>query len=440
MKFNIKKLNDPILRASTEEVADFGMETQSFIDDMIETMRKSDGIGLAAPQVGNRKKIIVCEYQAEENSKIKSFPLTILCNPGIVSSSKECVSMVEGCLSFPGLEIIVKRPKEVTVSGLDRSGKPIEIKADGLFSRVLQHEIDHLNSTLLIDHIKKVNVVFIGTGTLGGPALEALATDPQYNIKLVVTGDNKTISREHKKSTNPIEQIAGKYKLEILKTKNINEQSVTDRLKETKCELAVMADFGQIISKKILELYKYGIINIHPSLLPRHRGPSPVQQTILDGDKITGVSLILTSEKMDSGKIISQASVELRGTETATILKDYLAGVGASLLLNSIPYYITKDLKPFDQDEAGATYNKQFKKEDGEVDEKTPKEVVDRKIRAFSIWPKVYTTIKGKRILLIAGHFEKDGSYLLDRVKPEGKNEMTYEDYKRGYRSELTFY
>jgi methionyl-tRNA formyltransferase len=348
--------------------------------------------------------------------------------------------MVEGCLSFPGIEIIANRPKEVIVTGLDRYGKPVELSANGLFARVLQHEIDHLNSTLLIDHIKELEVVFIGTGTLGSPTLEALAMDPQYNVKLVVTGGSKSISRDHHKKTNPIEQIALKYNLPLLKTKNINDKSIIEEIKKTKCQMAIMADFGQILGKEILTIFKFGIINIHPSLLPRHRGPSPVQQTILDGDKITGVSLILTGEKMDAGKIISQVSVELRGTETATILKNYLAEVGASLLLNSIPYYLTGDLEPVEQDEAKSTYNRLFNKEDGRVDQRTPKEIVDRKVRAFSDWPHAYITINNKRVQLISGHFEKDGTYLLDRVKPEGKNEITYDDYKRGYRTELTFY
>jgi len=121
------------------------------------------------------------------------------------------------------------------------------------------------------------------------------------------------------------------------------------------------------------------------------------------------------------------------------ILKPYLAEIGASLLVNSIPYYLTKDLEPTPQDDQKATYNKLFKKADGSVDKDTKKEVVDRKIRAFSDWPKTYTSVKGKMVQLIAGHFEKDGTYVLDLVKPEGKNEMTYEDFKRGYHTELTF-
>jgi methionyl-tRNA formyltransferase len=325
------------------------------------------------------------------------------------------------------------------VTGKDRLGNNLTIEATGLFSRVLQHEIDHLNSTLLIDHIREIDVIFIGTGTLGIDALEILAIDPQYKIRAVITGNSQAVSRKHNKKKNPIEEIANRYNLPIIKTDNIKSPDIVEKIKALKPKLGIMADFGQIISKDIIDIPEFGIINIHPSLLPQHRGPSPIQQTILDGDKVTGVSLILTGEKMDAGDIISQASVQLRGTETTTILKPYLAEIGASLLVNSIPYYLTKDLEPTPQDDSKATYNRLFKKEDGFVDADTPKEIVDRKIRAFSDWPKAFAVVKDKKVQLIAGHFEKDLTYALDRVKPEGKNEMTYEDFKRGYRTELTF-
>lgn len=437
MKREIKKTDDPILRQPTDEVTDFNLDLQKTIDDMIETMRSENGIGLAAPQIGVSQKILVCEYAGHEEAKLAGFPLTVICNPKIVKSSKEQCRMVEGCLSFPGLDIIVKRPKKVTVVGQDRYGKEIKIEADGLYGRVLQHENDHLNSTLLIDHIREIKTVFIGTGSLGVPTLETLAVDPQYKIELVITSDFEATSREIKE--NLIAKMAKKYSLPILKTKNINSPEVVERIKKLKPEVGIMADFGQIIKPAVLEIPKYGIVNIHPSLLPKHRGPSPIQQTILDGDKITGVSLILTGEKMDAGDLISQAKVKLTGTETSTILKNYLADLGASLVLNSLPYYLSEDLKPEPQKENKATYNRLFTKEDGLVDEKTPAIEVERKIRAFDAWPKVYTIKNNKRIQITAAHFDPEGTLIIDRVKPESKSEMTYDDYLRGHHSELTF-
>jgi len=437
MKLNIRKTDDPILRKPTDEVVEFDMELQKLIDDMIETMRADNGIGLAAPQIGSSKKIFVCEFTGDKEAGVPEVPLTVLVNPKITHYSKEQRRMVEGCLSFPGLEILVKRPSMITIEGQDRYGKKIKIDADDLYARVMQHENDHLNSTLLIDHLKEVKTVFIGTGSLGVSALEAMATDPQYKIKLVVTSDFNAVSRKVKK--NLIEEVAGKYKLPIIKTKNINTPENIAKIKKMNPEVIVMADFGQIIKSDLLNLPKHGVINIHPSLLPLHRGASPIQQTILDGDKKSGVSLIVAGEKMDAGPIISQVFFKLTSSETSTILKDYAAHASASLLLNSLPYYLAGDLKPYAQKESKATYTRLFKYEDGFVDKNTDPITVERKIRAFDDWPKVHTMVEDREIQITAAHFDPDHKLIIDRVKPAGKNEMTYEDFQRGYHTELTF-
>lgn len=443
MKLEIKKFPDPILRAPATEVDDFGMETQNLIDNMIETLRET-GVGLAAPQVGVSKKILVAEFEEEtaKNKKrknIESFPLTILCNPKIIKFSKEKSKMVEGCLSFPGLELLVKRPKSISIESQDRYGKKFKLEVKGFQSKVLQHEIDHLYSTLFIDRMMKTKIIFIGTGNLGLESLKLLAADPQYNIMLVITGKDKDAS-SRKEYKNLILETAADFGLPVLETNNINDLKIIAKLEKLKPELGIMADFGQIIKQEILDIPKYGIINIHPSLLPKYRGPSPIKQTILEGDKITGISLIKTALKMDAGEIIAQGEVELRGTESNTVLKEYLGKVAANFLLNSIPYYLAGDLKPYSQDESKVTYTRLFKKEDGFVDKKTKALLVERKIRAFDDWPKVYAKLKnGKTVQITAAHIDQKGSLVIDRIKPESKQEMAYEDFKRGYREELTF-
>jgi len=443
MNLDIKKFPDPILRAPATEVTDFSMETQNLIDNMIETLRET-GVGLAAPQVGISQKILVAELEIK-NSKNKkrkgadSFPLTVLCNPKIVKSSKEKSKMVEGCLSFPGIELLIKRPKSITVEAQDRYGKYFKLEAKGFMARVLQHEIDHLYSVLFIDRIVKTKIIFIGTGTLGVESLKLLASDPQYNIAMTITSQVDT-GNGRKSNINPILETAKKLKLPILETKNINDPKIIEKIKRVRPELGIMADFGQIIKQEILEIPKYGIVNIHPSLLPKYRGPSPIKQTILEGDKITGISLIKTDMKMDAGEIIAQGEVKLRGTESNTVLKDYLGKVAANFLLNSIPYYLAGDLKPYPQEEESATYTRLFKKEDGCVDKKTSAVIVERKIRAFDDWPKVYTKLtNGKVIQITAAHFDKEGKLVIDRVKPESKQEIAYNDFRQGYREELTF-
>lgn len=440
MILKIRKTKDPVLREPTEKVDDFGHEFQFLIDNMIETMRKNNGVGLAAPQVGLSHKMFICEYEGEEDDKSMAFPLTVLVNPEIIELGKEEVNMVEGCLSFPGMEILTKRPKTVIISGQDRYGKPIKIEADGLYSRVLQHENDHLNATLLIDHIQETSVMFIGTGDLGAKSLELLAHDSQYKVVSVISGADEAIQRRNNiGTTNPIETIANKLRLPLIKTKSINDPKIIAEIKKNKPELGIMADFGQIVSQEVLDIPKYGVINIHPSLLPKYRGPSPIQQTILSGDKEAGVSLILTSQKMDAGPIISQTITEISPSETYDTLKELMSEIGAVLLLNSIPYYLAGDLKPIEQDESKATYTKLIKNTDAEVTKETLSETVERKIRAFSVWPKVFTTVNSKRVQILAGYMDEENNFVITSVKPEGKNEMSYEDFVRGYKTKLTF-
>lgn len=431
--------NDEILRQPTEKVESFDEELQKLIDDMTETMRKENGIGLAAPQVGTSKKLLICEFKGDEDAKIEGFPLTVLCNPEIVHLSDDQINMVEGCLSFPGLELLVKRPKTVKIKGQDRYGKDIEIEADKLYARTLQHEIDHLNSILLIDHLQETKVVFIGTGDLGLPSLQLLSKDPQYKIVTVVTSKVEARTRDKNKVLNPIKALAEELHLPIIDSVDINSAEIIKKIADLKPEIGVLADFGQIINKELLDLPKYGTINIHPSLLPKYRGPAPVKQSILNGEKITGVTLIKVNEKMDAGGIISQVRVKLLGSETSTILKKYLAEIGASLLLNSLPYYVSGDLEPEEQNETEATYTHLFKKSDGLVDENAPEAIVERKVRAFDEWPKVTTTVNGKRIQILAVHFDQEKKLVIDRVKPEGKSEMNYDEYLRGYHHKLTF-
>lgn len=440
MILKVRKTTDPILREPATKVTDFGHDFQFLIDNMIETMRKNNGIGLAAPQVGVGCQAFVCEFVGDKDVELPAFPLTVICNPEIVKYSDEKCKMVEGCLSFPGMELLVKRPKKVTVKGQDRYGKPIELEVDQLFGRVVQHENDHLHSTLMIDLIHETSLIFIGTGSLGVESLERLAADRQYKILAVVTGKTKTaISRGQTGKKNYILEKAQELKLPIIETDNINDPEMVVKIAKLNPDLGIMADFGQIIGPEVLAIPKEGIVNIHPSLLPLHRGPSPIQQTILDGDKMTGISLILTEKKMDAGGIISQVKVKLSQGETTTTLKDFLAEVGATLLQNTLPYYLAGDLKPIPQEESEATFTHLFTKDDGLVTEKTTGAEIERKIRAFSEWPGVYTLVRGKRLQIAAAHLEKDGLFVIDRVKPEGKREMTYDEYQAGHKDKLTF-
>lgn len=152
---DIVTLPQPVLRQKARKVSDFGTELQQLIDDMIETMREAPGVGLAAPQVGVPKRVIVVEFGDEENEEAP-LSLYVVVNPEIVRYSSELVEGVEGCLSIPHLVGAVDRPEEVTVKGLNRHGKPVKIKAKGWLARIFQHEVDHLDGILFVDRAEKI--------------------------------------------------------------------------------------------------------------------------------------------------------------------------------------------------------------------------------------------------------------------------------------------
>ncbi|MEI6144591.1 MAG: peptide deformylase, partial [Candidatus Berkelbacteria bacterium] len=208
-KREILKDPNPILRAEAEEVAVFDGEIQELIDDMVYTMRNADGIGLAAPQVGVSKKIIVAEYETPEKSE-EDFPLSVVINPKVELFSEDEEFMVEGCLSFPGKELYIKRPKKVKVTALDRWGKEYTLEDEKLLARVLQHEIDHLNGVLMIDHIKVVKTLFIGNGSLGLPALERMTTDPQFELIGVYTTEDRPAGRSGDLQPTLVAQLTAK--------------------------------------------------------------------------------------------------------------------------------------------------------------------------------------------------------------------------------------
>jgi len=289
----LKILTDPnpILRERAVPVDSFDGETQELIDNMIYTMRQNEGVGLAAPQVGALKQIIVGEFESDDEVE-DNFSLTVVINPKIKHLSEEKVFMLEGCLSFPGKEFYIKRPKEVEISALNRWGEPIKIKNSSLLARVLQHEIDHLDGILMIDHIKIVRTIFIGNGTLGVPTLERIADDPQFKLLEVITSAPKPAGRRQELRKTAIGFTAEKLKAKVYSVDSLKDRKNINHIKTLTPEIIILADYNEIIPKEILEIPKFGVLNLHPSLLPKYRGPSPIASAILNGEKKTGVSII----------------------------------------------------------------------------------------------------------------------------------------------------
>ncbi len=240
------------------------------------------------------------------------------------------------------------------------------------------------------------------------------------------------------------------------------EQTVTGKLKDLKphkAKLAVLAAYGRIIPQSVLDEFPLGIINVHPSLLPLHRGPTPIEQTILDGTFKTGVSIMRLTAGMDEGPLYKQKTVHLTGKESKAELATILQRLGSELLVETLPLIASGQLKPRLQPHPSrATYSKKLTKEDGVIDWNKPATQIEREIRAYLGWPGSRSTLAGKEVLITAAHVANtsgeagqvkvsgkklmvycgNDALVIEKLKPVGKNEMTAQAFIAGYGSRLS--
>lgn len=226
---------------------------------------------------------------------------------------------------------------------------------------------------------------------------------------------------------------AGFNVLLIVDDKKANFNEIEQVMKKNILDLGVIAYFGRIIPKSILNLPKKGFINAHPSLLPRWRGPSPVQNTILAGDTKTGITIHLTTDKVDAGDVLTQKEIRVLPEDTCESLTERLALEGAKLLVEVIPKWINGKIAPTHQDESKATFTKIIKKENGLIDWSKSPEYIERLVRAYHPWPGTYIKFKTK-IIKIKKVEVVDGKLKIITVQPEGKKDMPYEAFLRGHK------
>lgn len=210
-----------------------------------------------------------------------------------------------------------------------------------------------------------------------------------------------------------------------------------EKIKELNPDLVIVASFGKIISKKILEIPKYGCLNVHGSVLPKYRGPSPIQTAILNGDKETGITVMLMDEKIDHGKTISNSKLPISSKTTYQELNRKLAQLGIKLLLETIPEWIKGEIKAKEQDHSKASYTKMLKRQDGKINWNKPAQEIERQIRAFDPWPGTFTFIKKGdkkiRVKILEAELSKDNQLIIKKLQPEAKKPMSFEEFKKGY-------
>ncbi|MDP3996034.1 MAG: methionyl-tRNA formyltransferase [bacterium] len=276
---------------------------------------------------------------------------------------------------------------------------------------------------------KEIKIIFLGTPKFGAIVLEGLIKSGHKPF-LVITEPDKPVGRKQIITPPPVKVLAEKYNIPVVQPAKISEYA--EEIEKLNPSLVIIAAFGQIIPKKILEIPEYGCLNVHPSLLPKYRGPSPIQFAILKGEEKTGVTIMRISEKLDTGPILSQQEIEVSQKETFESLHDKLAEAGTRLLIETIPRLLAGKLPPIPQEEAEATYTKILKKEDGKIDwDKSPKEI-ERQVRALNPWPGTYTLYNGKRLKILNAE-AAGGKLIIKEVQLEGKKATTFEDFLKGH-------
>jgi methionyl-tRNA formyltransferase len=296
--------------------------------------------------------------------------------------------------------------------------------------------------------------VFFGSGSFAVPVLEALLASAGISVVGVVSAPDRPAGRRGALTPTPVGALARAAGLELLRPARVRAAEAIAEIAALSPGLGVLADYGQIVPPALLDLPTHGILNVHPSLLPRHRGATPVPATILAGDPEAGVTIILMDAGLDTGPILAAERWPLRGDETAPDLELEAAARGARLVTSILPPWLAGELRPVPQDETAATLTRPFRRGDGLLDPGRSAAELERRVRALTPWPGTFLeTARGRLVVHRAavgegsrgdraGEFVADGDGLalgtadgrlrLLEVQPAGGRRMTAAEFRRG--------
>jgi len=251
--------------------------------------------------------------------------------------------------------------------------------------------------TLKHENKKTVKIVFFGTHSFASVILQSLINDKRFEIEKVITQPDKPVGRKQILQKSPVKILAEENGLEIEQPENLKNYE----LKTLNPELFIVAQYGLLIPESILNIPKFGTINTHTSLLPKYRGASPIQSAIFNGEKETGVTIMLMDKGMDSGPILNQETVGILPDETYIELDVKMAQIASRLLLDTVPKYIEGIIKPQTQNEDEITFCKKLDRADGKINWQNSAQQIYNQYRAFTPWPGVWTIWNGKRLKLL---------------------------------------
>ena len=297
-------------------------------------------------------------------------------------------------------------------------------------------------------------IVFFGTEEFSSVSLRALL-DAGFEIAVVVTKPDSAKGRSKELTPSPVKVIAQNANIPVLQPEKAIE--ITDNLKKLQSPIGILVSYGNLIPDAMLDLFTPGIINIHPSLLPSYRGPSPIESAVLNGDSKTGVSIMKLTKEMDAGPVYSQIEIPLSNTEYADTLYRTLAQKGAEQLVTVLPSILDGSLQPSSQNEDNASYCQLIEKADGNIDWNDTASKIDREIRAYSAWPKSRTKLGDIEVIITKAHIAGgnnsagkielsddkllvycgENSLEIEQIQPIGKKEMPIQAFLAGYKNRL---
>ena len=242
-----------------------------------------------------------------------------------------------------------------------------------------------------------MRVLYMGTPDFAAAALEAIV-EAGHEVVAVVTQPDKEKGRGKAVSMSPVKECALKHNIPVLQPVRIRRPESVEELKQYEADVYVVAAFGQILTQEILDIPKYGCINIHASLLPGYRGAAPIQWAILDGLEETGVTIMQMDAGIDTGDILMQEKIAIEATDTGESLFDKLSELGAKAIVKALPLIEQGALTPVKQDDSKSNYAKMLSKEMGLIDWNSDAVVIERYVRGLNSWPSAYSYINGKQL------------------------------------------
>ena len=300
-----------------------------------------------------------------------------------------------------------------------------------------------------------MKLVFMGTPDFAVPVLRRLHESAEHEVRAVITQPDKARGRHGTPVPTPVKQYAAEQGIDVYTPERVKTPEFIEVLKGIECDAIVVFAFGQILSAEILQMKKYGCINVHTSLLPAWRGAAPMQWAIMNGDEYSGVTIMQMDEGIDTGDILLSQEIKLSADETTATLTDKLVDIGCDLIMEALEGVEAGSITPVKQDDGASSYAKILKKEMGRVDFSLSAAETERKIRALSVWPGVYCSYAGKGVKLHAAEViaensayapgvvsevtkkafliqTGDGQLRIKQLQPEGKKVMDAASFLNG--------